>query len=450
MSDSKIELSTEHKRFSVSDKPLTDRERSALVQQTARLNAVTTPPPAAQPCICGHPRDGEFGHDVEGAGNCGGNIGTCPCTKYVPVSSQPGEVMQIADFDTRFCPDCGREDGITVEGAQNLCDTCGATTYFLGRPREVGGPHDAEFVLSIEEFDNGFVAHGLMGLVASDRTRDGAIEKLRRLTIRQVDSPEHKSGLLSDLERIQASYCSGQQTFQNKMEAIPSPPETTQNWDERYRTMPAVKCACGMKEVPAAIDGVQWYWQSHSRTGCTLELPNLVCWCGLKRSEHITGHADGVPKVAEPAAQVGAVELPALETTEADTARLRADNAKTNYQGRRLALMYYVRERQLRAALEDKAASLQREAELRANAGTDEKVMLRILAALDAANVPVSVAGEGHSKLLTTPLRVEWLARELSEAKRELAEVRETMEEWKQTAGRFRDELASLRAEMGK
>jgi hypothetical protein len=56
--------------------------------------------------------------------------------------------------------------------------------------------------------------------------------------------------------------------------------------------MPPVKCPCGQHDIPAAIDGIQWYWQRHARTGCTLELPDLVCWCGLKRSEHIKGHAD--------------------------------------------------------------------------------------------------------------------------------------------------------------
>lgn len=58
------------------------------------------------------------------------------------------------------------------------------------------------------------------------------------------------------------------------------------DWDERYRTMPAVRCVCGEHEIPKAIDGINWYWQHHSRTGCTLELPDIVCWCGLKRSQH--------------------------------------------------------------------------------------------------------------------------------------------------------------------
>lgn len=64
--------------------------------------------------------------------------------------------------------------------------------------REGGGEEAKQgFVTMIEEFDNGFVAHGLMGLVATDRTRNGAIEKLRKLTIRQVDGPEHASGIVA-------------------------------------------------------------------------------------------------------------------------------------------------------------------------------------------------------------------------------------------------------------
>lgn len=49
-------------------------------------------------------------------------------------------------------------------------------------------------------------------------------------------------------------------------------------------------CDCGAGWIPKRIDGVMWYWQRHSRTGCTLELPNSRCWCGLLRSEHIEGH----------------------------------------------------------------------------------------------------------------------------------------------------------------
>lgn len=53
------------------------------------------------------------------------------------------------------------------------------------------------------------------------------------------------------------------------------------------------QCKCGQHEVPAGCDGIQWYWQRHGRTACTLELPNERCWCGLLRSEHIKGHAEG-------------------------------------------------------------------------------------------------------------------------------------------------------------
>jgi len=52
------------------------------------------------------------------------------------------------------------------------------------------------------------------------------------------------------------------------------------------------RCKCGTREIPAYIDGVQWYWQRHARDACTLELPNERCWCGLLRHEHVDGHAD--------------------------------------------------------------------------------------------------------------------------------------------------------------
>lgn len=51
-------------------------------------------------------------------------------------------------------------------------------------------------------------------------------------------------------------------------------------------------CKCGQHQIPDWADVVSWYWQKHGRTGCTLELPNERCECGLLRSEHITGHAE--------------------------------------------------------------------------------------------------------------------------------------------------------------
>jgi len=66
---------------------------------------------------------------------------------------------------------------------------------------------------------------------------------------------------------------------------------------KRYERHPTVgKCQCGLHEVPAGVDGVNWYWQRHSREGCTLELPNTRCWCGRLRSEHIDGHNPETPR----------------------------------------------------------------------------------------------------------------------------------------------------------
>lgn len=49
-------------------------------------------------------------------------------------------------------------------------------------------------------------------------------------------------------------------------------------------------CNCGHMLIPKHYASVSWYWQSHGLDRCTLELPDLVCWCGLKRSQHINGH----------------------------------------------------------------------------------------------------------------------------------------------------------------
>lgn len=46
------------------------------------------------------------------------------------------------------------------------------------------------------------------------------------------------------------------------------------------------KCKCGLHIIPTPFDGVRWYWGRHAVNECTMELPNLRCWCGRLRSEH--------------------------------------------------------------------------------------------------------------------------------------------------------------------
>lgn len=62
----------------------------------------------------------------------------------------------------------------------------------------------------------------------------------------------------------------------------------------------AAKCKCGMHDIPAWVDIVSWYWQQHTRDRCSVDLPNERCWCGLLRSEHVTGHADRTQPPAQP------------------------------------------------------------------------------------------------------------------------------------------------------
>lgn len=64
-------------------------------------------------------------------------------------------------------------------------------------------------------------------------------------------------------------------------------PEERDNYKRNPKADP---CQCKRLEIPAGVDGCNWYWQYHTRTKCTVELPDLTCWCGLKRSEHNTGH----------------------------------------------------------------------------------------------------------------------------------------------------------------
>ena len=51
-------------------------------------------------------------------------------------------------------------------------------------------------------------------------------------------------------------------------------------------------CNCGFVDIPEGFHVVSWYWQEHSVKACTLQLPNVKCWCGLLRSEHIEGHRE--------------------------------------------------------------------------------------------------------------------------------------------------------------
>lgn len=62
------------------------------------------------------------------------------------------------------------------------------------------------------------------------------------------------------------------------------------------------RCHCGQHSMERPdIHGINWYWSEHTREACTLELPNVRCWCGRLRSEHIDGHAAPVtPPAVDP------------------------------------------------------------------------------------------------------------------------------------------------------
>lgn len=50
------------------------------------------------------------------------------------------------------------------------------------------------------------------------------------------------------------------------------------------------RCACGLHTIAAGVHGVNWYWAVHTRKRCSLDLPNVRCWCGRLRSEHQDEH----------------------------------------------------------------------------------------------------------------------------------------------------------------
>jgi hypothetical protein len=76
----------------------------------------------------------------------------------------------------------------------------------------------------------------------------------------------------------------------NVLERSAAPPSTIGLTD--YEIARRVPCACGHRLVPPNPEvSVRWYWQLHSVSGCSLELPDVTCCCGLKRSEHVDGHA---------------------------------------------------------------------------------------------------------------------------------------------------------------
>lgn len=45
-------------------------------------------------------------------------------------------------------------------------------------------------------------------------------------------------------------------------------------------------CKCGLHIIPETITGVKWFWARHTKETCTVELPNIRCWCGRLRTEH--------------------------------------------------------------------------------------------------------------------------------------------------------------------
>lgn len=102
------------------------------------------------------------------------------------------------------------------------------------------------------------------------------------------------SHTLEDLEALQKmiTFLEGKLGITHPAALLTRQTEAQQEETDNYKRRPtAGKCQCGLHEVSAGADGVRWYWQRHTREGCTLELPNKMCWCGLLRSEHITGHS---------------------------------------------------------------------------------------------------------------------------------------------------------------
>ncbi len=57
-------------------------------------------------------------------------------------------------------------------------------------------------------------------------------------------------------------------------------------------------CHCGLHHIPAHIDGVIWYWARHARDACKLDLPDTVCSCGRRRSEHQDEHGHAPKEIA--------------------------------------------------------------------------------------------------------------------------------------------------------
>jgi hypothetical protein len=99
--------------------------------------------------------------------------------------------------------------------AQQNCVCRGESKHFTFHSKEccgviapvaqpAQGERLPEWCVEVKEFSNGFVAFGHY-CVASDITKNGAIEKLRKLTIRQIDGPNHISGLLKEIPLKSAS-----------------------------------------------------------------------------------------------------------------------------------------------------------------------------------------------------------------------------------------------------
>jgi hypothetical protein len=156
---------------------------------------------------------------------------------------------------------------------------------------------------------------GLLAMGASSVMLEVAIQVLSEAATKDksISLAPDTAGFLADQLRLRAASSSGelQKAFDDLIAALDElGAQEGEDWigflyrrglfkaahsaakidrvdEDPYKRRPTADlCKCNLHTVPAGIDRVNWYWARHAREECTVELPNLVCWCGRTRAEH--------------------------------------------------------------------------------------------------------------------------------------------------------------------
>lgn len=207
----------------------------------------------------------------------------------------------------RWC----REPAERHLGKLKLCPAGGALSFHAFTPAkpEAKEATDADFELRatcphgfsyIEDCDRCPWSPGAKEVEPTDRA-------WMRAAIKTLQSDRDAA-----IERAEKAEADAREFGGNAYRRLEARAENAEN-----RNVNLQRCHCGQHSMERPdIHSINWYWSKHTREACTLELPNVRCWCGRLRSEHIDGHA---APVTPPAVDPRDARIAELETMLAST-----------------------------------------------------------------------------------------------------------------------------------